>query len=449
MFGPVFEQGFRYLPRLSLMDVIRSVSSGEAQWGVIPYFNSISGPVKKVYPALLDVDGGCFAGLTVLACVSYDVAHDLLSSGSVKSIKVVYSKREALEQCLNTLMRILPGVRTEDCPSTSEAARVAEREGPVAAAIASRHLLSLHDSLRLLAANVEDVQLNITRFIVIGRGKTFENLGARRDCHLQRHLWIVFASSIGDTILPEIVSRSYRWGLRSHILSGTVVEPRSLKTSYLMELAEPPSSLRVRFFLSETRHLSPAIIGAPVMVGERDAEELRRYIVSASDMAAFPLRCDSHSRQELDAQVLKILDTSVAFRLYAHPPVSTMRSVWEVLGVPVSKTLNTQICQDRATHAVAFCCVRGDRKIDVRKVSSLLSGEYCRIGLSELQAMGQKTGAISPLTAPPHAAVVIDQELESADILFMGSGRPDLSIAVDVRTGWPRPVRIGHIAQSN
>jgi prolyl-tRNA editing enzyme YbaK/EbsC (Cys-tRNA(Pro) deacylase) len=57
-------------------------------------------------------------------------------------------------------------------------------------------------------------------------------------------------------------------------------------------------------------------------------------------------------------------------------------------------------------------------------------------------------GAISPLTAPSGTIILVDKEVEESDLLFMGSGNPNISVVINPHRGWPVPVRIEDIAET-
>lgn len=449
LFGRVDQTGFRYQAEKDLTDVLQAVLSGRAGWGLVPYFNSQSGPVGKVYPALLDVERGLFAGLEIFACISSPIYQDLLGTGSLKEIQEIYSKKEAYEQCKDTLRQLLPKHKEKpDAPSTSDAARQAEKRGSQMAAIASRKILQFHPKLKLLKAAVNDAQRNITQFLVFRRSEEKRTI---KNIELEQQTWISFSSSVDDSILQKMLSLAQRWGIKAAALSGAVVEPDKFKMRFLMELARPLDSLKVSFFLNETKHLSPIIVGSPLMAkadNPKQMEILKRGIIDEVRNSKPHNESDSYAWEHLEHNVQNALARipAQAYKLYVHSQVSTMESVWEVLGIPPESMLNTQVCENSSKTTYAFCCVAGNKKIDESKISRLLEDEYKRMRPRDLRAIGQRRYAVSPLTAPENAVIVIDEMVKENDFLFLGSGKREISIALNLRqANWPQEVVYGDI----
>jgi prephenate dehydratase/prolyl-tRNA editing enzyme YbaK/EbsC (Cys-tRNA(Pro) deacylase) len=442
IFGPIDRHGFCYsgvVPghqeqHLGLQKVLMEVADGRAGWGVVPYYNTSSGPVRQVYAALLDVQHGVFARLQVCGCVSAQISQDLLGSGSLTEVKHIYSKKEALDQCEKRLKILCPSAVTEPIGSTAEAARRAEKDGVEAAAVASRHLLPFHRGLRLLEPDVQDVKANITRFLVIqgvsSRRRMFsatESFGEGKQ-RLRQHTWIEFVSSLEEPILQKVLSSAEGWGLPAFALSGTVTRPETFEMRFLVELAAPITSLRTRFFLSDTSYLPLTIVGSPVMASLNDTAGLEEWLALLAQNVGEPLS-QATIRSKLASQVQERLSQTSNYRLFAHPTVSNMESVWQLLGVPAERMVNTQVCVNPSSGQLAFCCVPGGKKLDVARVSAHLGGSFERAKTNYLKTLGQNLGALSPFTAPVGAKVLWDKSLTGKNAVFMGSGDPCVSIA--------------------
>ena len=453
-FGSVGSGGFRYygvivLPDeepLALNRVLDVVTSGRAGWGVIPYFNTTSGPVNPVYPALLDFEHGDLAHLEIFGCVSVRISQDLIGTGSLEQVQVVYSKKQALDQCANTLVQLLPNARLVNTASTAEGALSAEREGPSAAAVASKQILPFHRRLRLLKEAVQDAPVNITRFLIVRRRSSASRRLATEE---RRHTWLLFASSLKHPVLPKLMAAAERWGIASSTLSGKVVGPETFDMRFLMELSWPLDSLKVHFFLSDVSHLSPLVIGSPFNVDLEDASILR-------DCARALLADEGPDCQGEEQQLLSLLPGDVQielrkmtdWRLFLHEPVSTLESVWETLGLPVSQMLNTQVFKGEKTGRIIFGCVAGDCRVDRKKITRSIGEECRRLPEQELVRLNQKRGAISPLTATDGAIILLDTRLGEYEYYFMGSGHQSVSIMLNLRhTKWPRLVTVADISQ--
>ncbi|MCC5834895.1 MAG: prephenate dehydratase [Opitutales bacterium] len=168
-----FGSSIDYVPLKSIPDVFDRVQRGEADYGVVPIENSTQGTVIAALDMLAETD------LTIIAQVHLDISHCLISHAqSLKEIKTVHSKDNALGQCRQWLANTLPGVELIEATSTAAAVRYAA-EHRDAAAIASSIAAQLYD-VPILQENVVDKQNNITRFLVIGKQPT-PPLGNKQD----------------------------------------------------------------------------------------------------------------------------------------------------------------------------------------------------------------------------------------------------------------------------
>jgi len=150
------------VPAPSIADVFRAVERGEAHYGIVPIENSTEGMVGPT------LDTFVTSPLQIVAERDLDVRHALLSRGtSLKQVRRVVSHAQSLGQCREWLRQNLPGVPTVDVPSNALAAQTAAR-GSSTAAIASAEAAERY-GLNVLAANIQDLPHNVTRFVVIGR----------------------------------------------------------------------------------------------------------------------------------------------------------------------------------------------------------------------------------------------------------------------------------------
>jgi len=104
--------------------------------------------------------------LPICGEVPLRIHHCLLGRGPRSEVREVLSKPQALSQCRNWLAKHLPQARLVEVASTADAARRAG-DDPSIAAVASRQA-GVNFNLNVLAANIEDVEGNLTRFAVIG-----------------------------------------------------------------------------------------------------------------------------------------------------------------------------------------------------------------------------------------------------------------------------------------
>jgi len=156
-----FGQSCDFLPRESIVDVFRDVQSGHGDFGVVPVENSTEGSVGLTLDQLAD------SQLRICGEVFLRISHALMSrQGSLADIQQILSHPQALAQCLGWLSRNLPGRPMVQMSSTAVAARRAsEEEGT--AAVGNDMLARLY-GLNILARDIQDRAVNVTRFLVLG-----------------------------------------------------------------------------------------------------------------------------------------------------------------------------------------------------------------------------------------------------------------------------------------
>lgn len=151
------------IPCGSIPSVFDEVARGVADFGVVPVENSSEGVVSHTLDMFADSD------LTIGAEIVVVVDQCLMAQPGVTEARIerVYSHPQALAQCRGWLQANLPNATLIACGSTSAAAkRAAEDAG--GAAIAAELAARLH-KLDIVRAKVQDIEDNVTRFLVITR----------------------------------------------------------------------------------------------------------------------------------------------------------------------------------------------------------------------------------------------------------------------------------------
>lgn len=148
----------------NISDVFKEVSKGKADIGVIPIENSYNGVVAQTLDEFVD------SHLKILGEIFLRVHHSLLSRETdISKIKKLYSHPQAIGQCREWIENNLYGVEIVETTSTAEASKIASSE-PFSASIGNE-ILSKKYGLNILAADIEDDPMNMTRFWIIGEGE--------------------------------------------------------------------------------------------------------------------------------------------------------------------------------------------------------------------------------------------------------------------------------------
>ncbi len=147
----------------SFEDAFAAVHGGKAALALIPIENSVAGRVADIHHLLPDSD------LQIIGEHFQRVNHHLLglTGARIEDLTHVHSHIHALNQCSN-LIRELGVEPVVHVDTAGAAAQVAAQGDKTQAAIASE-LAGELDGLASLRANIEDVEHNITRFLIMAQ----------------------------------------------------------------------------------------------------------------------------------------------------------------------------------------------------------------------------------------------------------------------------------------
>lgn len=149
----------------SFKDIFAAINTGSASAGILPIENTLAGSIYENYDLLDHND------LHIIGEYSLRIEHCLLvagkaSTGSINSIKKIYSHPKALEQCRD-FFKDHPWIEKIAYSDTAHAARlVKETADRSLAAIASAHAAELY-GLAVARSGLEDDLHNYTRFLAI------------------------------------------------------------------------------------------------------------------------------------------------------------------------------------------------------------------------------------------------------------------------------------------
>ncbi len=142
-------------------DTVDALMEREVDYSIVPVENSIEGSITLTLDLLMEHQ------LKITGEVIVRINHHLLSKGTRNDIKIIMSIPQALSQCRKFIKKNFRNVEVRSALSTSHAAKLASESKEIAA-IASRESAQRY-GLDILAENIQDVNENYTRFIVIGK----------------------------------------------------------------------------------------------------------------------------------------------------------------------------------------------------------------------------------------------------------------------------------------
>jgi len=144
--------------------IIDTVESGRAEFGVLPIENTSSGSINEVYDLLQHTS------LSIVGELTQPVNHCLLTSSatSIDAIDTIYCHAQPHQQCSQYLLG-LSNIKFEFCDSSAAAMKkVAQLDQPNVSAIGSLEGGALY-GLQSTSSNIANQQENHTRFIVVAR----------------------------------------------------------------------------------------------------------------------------------------------------------------------------------------------------------------------------------------------------------------------------------------
>ncbi len=142
----------------SLSEVIKEVS--EEVHGVLPIENSIQGTVVRTVDLLRTGD------VKIRGELVLEINHCLIGSSDEEVTKVV-SHPQALAQSRKFINERFPNAELQTAESTADAVKLAKEKQNLVA-VAPRYAAKKYE-LDILFENIQDVEQNLTRFIVVGR----------------------------------------------------------------------------------------------------------------------------------------------------------------------------------------------------------------------------------------------------------------------------------------
>ena len=163
-----FNQNITLDECLSFEELIDNLISGKSDQAVMAIENSIAGPIIPNY-ALIDKNNLHIIGEHYLSIHQNFMA---LKGQEMKDILEVHSHPMALLQCMDFLKKYPHIKLVEDKDTAETARRIKEKQLKGIAAIASKTASEMYD-LEILAPEIQTINNNMTRFVIIKRENSF------------------------------------------------------------------------------------------------------------------------------------------------------------------------------------------------------------------------------------------------------------------------------------
>lgn len=156
-----FGASLAYSAQKTIGDVFMEVSKKSADYGVVPVENSTEGVVTHTLDMFVDSD------LKIVSQVLLKIQQCLMSNSPLNKIKKLYVHPQSLAQCRGWLAKHLPRVEIVEASSNARSAELASKEK--FAASLGGVLAAEKYGLKILAQDIQDNSVNVTRFIVLGK----------------------------------------------------------------------------------------------------------------------------------------------------------------------------------------------------------------------------------------------------------------------------------------
>ena len=166
-----FSEDVKVLPSHSFKDAFDAISSGKAEFGVIPVENALGGTVYDPRDLIKT-----HSELKVVGETEIRVVHNLIGfpGTDIKDIKKVYSHPQAIAQCKEFLEREMPYAEAIPFFDTAGAVGFVKDGGDKSVAAIAGSPAALYHGMEIIRQGIETNPSNYTRFYVLTRAAHVE-----------------------------------------------------------------------------------------------------------------------------------------------------------------------------------------------------------------------------------------------------------------------------------
>jgi 3-deoxy-7-phosphoheptulonate synthase len=158
------------LPTGSFRAVFEAIKGGEADFGVVPLENSLTGSIHEIYDLLLDYE------LRIVGEITLRIMHHLIGhpGAKIERIARVFSHPQAFEQC-RQFLQSYPKWEQVSVTDTAKAVREIRDAGDSTyAAIANKVAAEIY-GMEVMEEGIETDPRNYTRFAIVGTKRIEKN----------------------------------------------------------------------------------------------------------------------------------------------------------------------------------------------------------------------------------------------------------------------------------
>ncbi len=160
-----YNQQAEIIFKKTIYDVMLAVSLDEADFGIVPLENSISGSMGQTLDSLMNFD------LKIKAEEIIPVRHNLAvcKNKKIRAIRKIYVHPQTYAQCENFIQRYYSDAEIIETSSNGKSAEILAKSGQEGEAAIIAPLAAKIYNLEIVRGNIQDNPFNVTRFIVLSQ----------------------------------------------------------------------------------------------------------------------------------------------------------------------------------------------------------------------------------------------------------------------------------------
>ncbi len=225
-----FDEDVAVLPCHTFASVFDKVSSGEAQYGVVPVENTLGGTINDTLDQL-----AMHPEITVVGEQQIRVIHNLIGvpGARIEDIKQVYSHPQALAQCKRFLETELENAELVPYYDTAGSVQLVKNRNDKTIAGIAGSPAAVHYGMEILKQGIETNPSNYTRFYIISRE---ENAALFRSQSKPDKIAITFSVSDEPGSLLKILGILQKYGLNMQKLESRPIAGKPWEYTFFCEV---------------------------------------------------------------------------------------------------------------------------------------------------------------------------------------------------------------------